>query len=79
MLLPCTRADSRALWIQSINAASREQGMAYSQFANAMRAADIDLNRKMLSELAITEPLSFRAVLEVSKAAKAASKVKPPA
>jgi large subunit ribosomal protein L20 len=61
------------LWIQSINAATREQGMAYSQFASAMGAAQIDLNRKVLSDMAITEPLSFRAVLEVSKAAKAAA------
>jgi large subunit ribosomal protein L20 len=61
------------LWITQINAAAREQGMAYSQFANALRAAEIDLNRKVLSEMAITEPLSFRAVLEVSKAAKAAA------
>ncbi len=62
-----SETDARSLWITQVNAAAREHGMQYSRFVNALGAADIELNRKVLSELAITEPLSFRAVLEVCK------------
>jgi len=49
----------RALWITRLNAACRQRGMSYSSFIHALKAADIDLNRKSLSELAISDPAIF--------------------
>src|SRR6185369_14285487 len=49
----------RALWIQRINAGVREHGLTYSQFVNGMKRAGIEMDRKMLSELAIHEPAAF--------------------
>ncbi len=65
------KREFRALWIQRINAASRMYGLPYSILINKMVKTDIALNRKVLSELAITEPLSFKSVVEVAKLAKA--------
>ena len=50
----------RALWIQRINAAVREEGMSYSQFIGKLAAKGIDLNRKVLADLAMNEPASFK-------------------
>ena len=61
------KRDFRALWIQRINAAVREHGMVYSQFINGLKLAGIDLNRKMLSEIAIHEPDSFKNIVESAK------------
>lgn len=61
------KRDFRALWIQRINAAVREHGIVYSQFIKGMKAAGIDLNRKMLSELAINSPESFAKVVDAAK------------
>ena len=61
----------RALWIQRINAGVREHGLVYSQFINGLKLANIDMDRKVLSELAAREPESFKAVVEqVKKALK---------
>jgi len=49
----------RALWITRLNAACRQRGISYSRFIHALKAADIDLNRKSLSELAISNPAIF--------------------
>lgn len=49
----------RALWITRLNAACRQRGMSYSSFIHALKAANIDLNRKSLSELAISDPAIF--------------------
>lgn len=57
----------RALWIQRINAAVRAHGLVYSQFVNGMKKAGIELNRKMLSELAIHEPDNFTQLIETAK------------
>lgn len=57
----------RALWIQRINAAAREQGMSYSQFMGKLHAANVDLNRKVLADLAAHNPEAFQAVLESVK------------
>ena len=62
----------RALWIQRINAGVREHGLTYSQFMNGMKRAGIELDRKVLSDLAINEPAAFEAIAEKAKAALAA-------
>ena len=61
----------RRLWILRINAASRMRGMSYSTFIDGLKKAQIDLNRKELSELAIHEPGAFDALVEQAKAARA--------
>jgi large subunit ribosomal protein L20 len=61
------KRNFRALWIQRINAAAREQGMSYSQFMGKLHASNIDLNRKVLADLAMHNPEAFQAVLESVK------------
>lgn len=61
------KRDMRSLWIMRINAATRMYGLPYSTFVYYLNTSGISLNRKVLSDLAITEPLSFRAVIEVLK------------
>lgn len=63
------KREFRALWIQRINAATREHGMPYSQFINGLAKAGIELDRKVLSDLAIREPESFGKLVEQAKAA----------
>jgi len=62
------KRDFRALWIQRINAAVRQHDMVYSQFIKGVKLAGVDLNRKMLSELAINEPQVFEALVAQAKA-----------
>jgi large subunit ribosomal protein L20 len=57
----------RALWITRLSAALRMRGIAYNRFIPALVAAGIDLNRKMLSELAVGDPATFDAVVEAAK------------
>ena len=57
----------RALWIVRINAGVREHGLTYSQFMNGMKRAGIELDRKVLSDLAISEPAAFAAIVETAK------------
>lgn len=59
----------RNLWIQRINAAVREHGMVYSQFIRGLQNAGITLDRKVLADVAVREPDSFKALVEQSKAA----------
>ena len=59
----------RALWIQRINAGAREHGMTYSQFMNGLNKAGIELDRKVLADLAAREPEAFGTVVEQAKAA----------
>ncbi len=61
------KRDFRALWIQRINAGAREHGLSYSQFINGLRLAEVDLDRKILADLAATEPTAFAAVVEKAK------------
>ena len=61
----------RRLWIIRINAAARMRGMTYSQLIAGLKAAQIDLNRKQLSELAIHDPKAFDAIVEEARAARA--------
>ena len=63
------KRDFRRLWIASINAACRPQGINYSSFMNGLKKAGIELNRKMLSEMAIHDPKSFSELVEVAKKA----------
>ena len=57
----------RRLWIARINAAARMNGLSYSKFMYGLKLANIDLNRKMLSEMAISDPEGFAALVEVAK------------
>ena len=59
----------RALWIQRLNAAVREQGMVYSRFIDGLNKAGIEVDRKVLSDIAIKEPAAFAALVEKAKAA----------
>jgi large subunit ribosomal protein L20 len=66
------KRDFRALWIQRINAGAREHGLTYSQFMHGIKIAGLDLDRKVLSDLAIREPEAFRAIAASARAALAA-------
>ncbi|MBT6037456.1 MAG: 50S ribosomal protein L20, partial [Kordiimonadaceae bacterium] len=59
----------RALWIQRINAAARQEGLTYSRFMNGLNVAGIELDRKVLADLAVREPEAFKAIAEQAKAA----------
>jgi len=61
------KLDMRKQWIQQINAATRQFGISYGQFIHGLDRAYVNLNRKMLAELAVTEPFSFQALTEYSK------------
>ena len=61
------KRDFRSLWITRINAACRAEGVNYSTFMNGLKKAGIELNRKMLSEMAIHDPTSFSALVETAK------------
>jgi large subunit ribosomal protein L20 len=63
------KRDLRALWIQRINAAVREHGMVYSKFIGGLKKAKIDLDRKVLSDLAVREPETFGKIVEQAKKA----------
>jgi len=65
------KRDFRGLWITRLNAACRQRGVRYSEFINACKKANIALNRKMLSEIAIDDPKGFDAIVEAAKAAAA--------
>ena len=64
------KREFRALWIQRINAAVREQGMTYSQFIAALKAANIELDRKVLAAMAFDDPAGFTAIVEAAKAVR---------
>lgn len=63
------KRNFRQLWITRISAAAKMNGMNYSTFMNGLKKADITLNRKMLSEIAINDPAGFTAIVEKAKAA----------
>ena len=63
------KRDFRRLWITRISAAAKLNGINYSQFMNGLKKAEIDINRKMLSEIAIADPEGFAALVEKAKAA----------
>ena len=57
------KREFRKLWIQRINAGAREHGLSYSQFMGKLKVAKIDLNRKVLADLAMNHPEAFKAVI----------------
>jgi large subunit ribosomal protein L20 len=61
------KRDFRALWIQRINAGAREHGLSYSRFIHGLKLAEIDLDRKILADLAVTEPEIFAAIVAQSR------------
>ncbi len=65
------KRDIRKLWIARINAAARQNGMTYSVFMHGVKLAGIDLDRKILSDMAINDPASFTAICELAKKALA--------
>ena len=63
------KGDFRRLWIQRINAASRAQGMTYNRFIQGLNLAGVEVDRRMLAELAVNEPAGFKALVEVARKA----------
>jgi large subunit ribosomal protein L20 len=61
------KRDFRSLWITRINAAARQQGLSYSKFAGLLKKANIEINRKMLSQIAILDPQAFTAIVDKAK------------
>jgi len=57
------KREYRQLWIVRINAAVREEGLTYSEFINKLRAKGVDINRKVLADIAMNEPASFKALI----------------
>ena len=67
------KGEFRRLWIQRINAACRENGTSYSRFIAGLKAAEIEIDRKALADLAVTDAAAFTALVEVADAATAAA------
>jgi large subunit ribosomal protein L20 len=63
------KGEFRKLWIVRINAACREHGMSYSQFIAGLKAAQVEVDRKILADLAVREPAAFGALVETAKGA----------
>ena len=63
------KRNFRSLWIQRINAAAREHGMTYGRFINGLNKAGIEVDRKVLSDLAVREPETFKALVEQAQGA----------
>ncbi len=61
------KGDFRQLWIQRINAASRENGMTYNRFMQGLKAAGVEVDRRVLSELATNDPATFKTLVELSR------------
>ena len=71
------KGDFRRLWIQRINAASRAQGLTYNRFIQGLGLAGIEVDRRMLAELAVNEPEAFNALVELAKNALPADRNAP--
>ena len=65
------KRNFRALWIQRINAACREHGLTYSRFISGLLKAGIEIDRKVLADLAVKEPVAFKALVDQAGGAKA--------
>ncbi|MDQ6884859.1 MAG: 50S ribosomal protein L20 [Candidatus Dormibacteraeota bacterium] len=61
------KRDMRKLWIARINAATRSQGLPYNQFMHGLKSAGVNINRKMLAELAVRDPESFSELITIAK------------
>jgi large subunit ribosomal protein L20 len=62
------KGDFRRLWIARINAAAREHGMSYNRLINGLKIAEVDVDRRVLSDLAVKDPSAFGALVEVARA-----------
>jgi large subunit ribosomal protein L20 len=67
------KRDFRRLWIMRINAAARANGLSYNQFVNGCNKAGIELDRKVLADIAVSDPAAFGAIVEQAKSALEAS------
>ena len=67
------KGDFRRLWIQRINAAVRARGMTYNRFIQGLKAADIQVDRRMLAEMAVNDPKAFDAIVDIARKALPAS------
>jgi large subunit ribosomal protein L20 len=63
------KGEFRNLWIARINAASRANGLTYNRFIQGLRAAEVEVDRKILADLAVNDPAAFSALVQVAKAA----------
>jgi len=63
------KGDFRSLWIQRINAGARQHGLSYSRFIAGLHAAGVEVDRKVLADLAVAEPAAFAALVEVARGA----------
>ncbi len=63
------KGDFRKLWITRINAASRSNGMTYNRFIQGLRAAGVEVDRRMLAELAVNDPAAFATLVQTARAA----------
>ncbi|MFV0525654.1 MAG: 50S ribosomal protein L20 [Acidimicrobiales bacterium] len=63
------KGEFRRLWIQRINAACRQNGTSYSRFINGLKAADVSVDRKVLADLAVSDPAAFTALVAVANGA----------
>jgi large subunit ribosomal protein L20 len=63
------KGDFRQLWIQRINAAARQNGMSYSRLINGLKLAEVEVDRKVLADLAVTDPTAFARLVDVARAA----------
>ncbi|WP_116950553.1 50S ribosomal protein L20 [Jiangella endophytica] len=73
------KGDFRQLWITRINAASRAEGLTYNRFIQGLRLAEVDVDRKMLADIAVNDPGAFKALVEVARAALPADRNAPAA
>ncbi len=73
------KGDFRQLWIQRINAAARQNGITYNRFIQGLKAADVEVDRRMLADLAVTDPAAFAALAELAKGALPADRNAPAA
>src|SRR6266851_8424759 len=64
------KGDFRKLWIQRINAAARAEGMSYNRFINGLRLAGVEVDRKVLADLAVTDAAAFSALVQVAQDAR---------
>ena len=71
------KGDFRQLWIQRINAAARLNGMTYNRFIQGLKASGVEVDRKVLADLAVTDAAAFAALVEVAKANLPAVAVRP--
>lgn len=63
------KGDFRRLWIQRINAAARANGMTYNRFIQGLKAAEVEVDRRMLAELAVNDPAAFTALVDIARGA----------